>query len=147
MLVRLTKPVRSRAAALLALLYALCVVGPASAFAFGDGTALAHCLTEDGLGLAHVHGHDAGKIHVHNDGTVHHHHLNIADDKKSPAKHDHKHDQQCCGLFSVSALAAPSMEILVPATLGTRTESIVQAHVAGHIPDGPYRPPSFPLSL
>src|SRR5215468_7660671 len=65
-----TKTFRIKAASVLAVLYALCILAPAAAFAFSDNPAVAHCLTEGHVGI-HDHG---GKVHVHADGTPHQHH-------------------------------------------------------------------------
>src|SRR5437870_9221327 len=99
MLIRLTKAMKSPVASTLALLYLLCVLAPAAAFAFGDGSRAAHCLTDDNHGLrsVHVHIHDGGKAHVHEDGTSHEH---------SKAPDDKSSDGQCSGLVCLSALPA-----------------------------------------
>src|SRR5258708_33648694 len=44
MLIQRTRAVRSRVASAVALLYLLCVLAPAAAFAFGDGSRAAHPL-------------------------------------------------------------------------------------------------------
>jgi hypothetical protein len=69
----LTKTLRVKAAIVLAVLYVLCILSPAVAFAFSDNPAIAHCLTEDHVGV-HDHGakHEhGGKLHVHADGSAH----------------------------------------------------------------------------
>ena len=99
MLSALTKTFRAKAATVLAVLYALCILAPSVAFAFSDNPAVAHCLTEGHVG-PHDHG---GKVHVHADGTAHEHHDDGAapqpagDDGKTPVA-------TCCGLFSVVAI-------------------------------------------
>ena len=106
MLSAVAKTVRIRAAITLAVLYALCILAPAAAFAFSDNPAVAHCLTEGHVGIhdhsgKHDHG---GKAHVHADGTAHQHHDDGAapqpagDDGKAPIA-------TCCGLFSVVAIS------------------------------------------
>src|SRR5437016_14653260 len=74
MLSVLTKTFRIKAAIVLAVLYVLCILAPAVAFAFSDNPAVAHCLTEDHVGI-HDHGskHDGGKLHVHAHGSTHTH--------------------------------------------------------------------------
>jgi len=72
----LTKTLRVKAAIVLAVLYVLCILAPAVAFALSDNPAVAHCLTEGHVGV-HDHGgkHEhGGKLHVHADGTTHQHH-------------------------------------------------------------------------
>src|SRR2546422_5457756 len=72
----LTKTLRVKAAIVLAVLYVLCILAPAVAFALSDNPAVAHCLTEGHVGV-HDHGaqHEhGGKLHVHGDGTAHQHH-------------------------------------------------------------------------
>jgi hypothetical protein len=129
MLIRLTRALRSRVASMLALLYLLCVLAPVAAFAFGDGSRAAHCLTDDNHGLqsAHVHMHDGGKVHVHEDGT--------------------SHDGQCCGLVCLSALPASISQVETPVLPALVAVSANQEDVAGKIPDRLYRPPIAPLSL
>jgi hypothetical protein len=105
MLSVLTKTFRAKAAAVTAVLYALCILAPAVAFALSDDPAVAHCLTEGHVGI-HDHGakpeHD-GKLHVHADGSAHQHH----DDGMAPPPSDNDGKAAiatCCGLFSVVAI-------------------------------------------
>jgi hypothetical protein len=113
MLSVLTKTSRTRAATVLAALYALCILAPAVAFAFSNNPAVAHCLTEGHVGIhdhsgEHDHG---GTVHVQADGAAHQHDDDgpapqpSGDDGKSPMA-------TCCGLFSVVAIPgepAPSL--------------------------------------
>jgi hypothetical protein len=150
MLVRLTRAMRSRAASATALLYMLCVLAPAAAFAFGDGSRAAHCLTDNNHGLqpAHVHehkghehnGHDhaGGTAHVHDDGTIHDH---------SKAPDGTSSSGQCCGLVCLSALPATVSEVETPALPAMTAVSANQEDVAGKPPDRLYRPPISPLSI
>ena len=101
----LTKTLRVKAAIVLAVLYVLCILAPAVAFALSDNPAVAHCLTEGHVGV-HDHGaqHEhGGQLHVHADGTTHQHH----DDGTAPppAADDKGPIASCCGLFSVVAIA------------------------------------------
>jgi hypothetical protein len=134
---------RSRVASAVALLYLLCVLAPAAAFAIGDGSRVLNCLTDDNHGLRsahvhHVHQHDSGKAHVHADGTSHEH--SKAPDGKSS-------DGQCCGLICLSALPASISEVETPALPAMVAASANQEDVAGKTPDRLYRPPISPLSL
>jgi hypothetical protein len=140
MLIRLTKAMRSRVASMLALLYMLCVLAPVAAFAFGDGSRAAHCLTDDNHGLrsAHVHKHEGGTVHVHEDGTSHEH---------SKAPDGKNSDGQCCGLVCLSALPASISQVETPVLPALVAVSANQEDVAGKTPDRLYRPPISPLSL
>ena len=133
----LTIGMRHRAATALVVLYALCVLAPAGAFAFGDASKAAHCLTDDnhGLGASHTH----NKAHAHDDGSA------------APHSHDGDEQQttsgQCCGLFCLSALA-PSTDLpLAQPELPVLVPSLNASDLLGH---GPYRldrPPDSLLSL
>jgi hypothetical protein len=145
MLISLTRAARFRVASAVALLYMLCVLAPAAAFAFGDGSRAAHCLTDDNHGLrsAHVHEHnghehDGGKAHVHEDGTSHEH---------SKAPGGKSTEGQCCGLACLSALPATVSEVEAPALPAMIAVSAHQEDVAGKTPDRLYRPPISPPSL
>src|ERR1700730_9288747 len=100
----LTKTLRVKAAIVLAVLYALCVLAPAVAFAFSDDPAVAHCLTEGHVGVhdhsgKHAHG---GKLHVHADGTAHQHHDDGA--APQPSGNGKAAIATCCGLVRLAAL-------------------------------------------
>jgi len=97
----LTKNLRRRAAILIAVAYAFCVMTPAAALAFSNSPTLFHCL-QDGDSTARAAEHVA-LAHSHGDGAVHQHAPDSA-----PAHHS-GHDGNadagnCCGLFCVSAL-------------------------------------------
>ncbi len=127
----------------IAALYALCVIAPSSAVAFGAGGHAAHCFTEEQLGLAHVHQADVGHVHVHADGTMHRHdgprHHGTPDDSNNPAA--------CCGVFGLTAMAVdPELDLAAP----SRESSIVPVSfepLAGRDPDRINRPPIGSLSL
>jgi hypothetical protein len=146
MLIGLTKAMRVPAASVLALVYLLCVLAPAAAFAFGDGKRAAHCLTDDNHGLTsvHVHEHD-GKVHSHADGTVHVHEDGSSHEhSQAPGKSS---DAQCCGLICLSALPADGLEVVAPILPTMIVVCANQADLAGKPPDRLYRPPISPLSL
>jgi hypothetical protein len=139
---RLTRA-RSRVASAVALLYLLCVLAPAAAFAIGDASQVVNCLTDDNHGLRsahvhHAHQHEGGKTHVHEDGTGHEH-AKIPDGKSS--------DGQCCGLICLSALPASISQVETPALAAMIAVSADQEDVAGKTPDRLYRPPISSLSL
>jgi hypothetical protein len=98
----LTKNLRRRAAILIAVAYAFCVVTPAAALAFGDSPTVFHCL-QDKNTMANA-GEHGGISHAHGDGAIHQHEQSSVPDHHS--NQDGKADAgNCCGLFCVSALA------------------------------------------
>lgn len=127
----LTKRRRWRAAALLAVLYALCLATPTAVMAFSPAAIPAHCLTDDHQ--------DAGVMHVHQDGSAHHH----SDGKND----DGDHASKCCGLFSVSAIA-PDIAILpAPHRFASRQPVLVADSRTGRGSDRIDRPPRSPQPL
>ena len=118
-------------------LYALCVLSPAAAFAFGDGTKAAHCVTDEnhGLGTSHTH----GKAHVHKDGTAHKHSDEGGEQQGASGK--------CCGLFCLSAIA-PSIDLPLTAPGFPTLVPLLNANgPLGQGPDCLDRPPDSLLSL
>jgi hypothetical protein len=143
MLMGLTRAAKSCVASAVALLYLLCVLAPAAAFAIGDASGIVNCLTDDNHGLRsahvhHVHQHDSGKAHVHEDGSRHEH---------SKAPEGKSSDGQCCGLICLSALPASICEVQTPALAAMAVVSANQEDVAGKTPDRLYRPPIASPSL
>ncbi len=151
MLVRLTRTARVWAAIVLGALYVLAIVAPAAAMALGSGEHPAHCLTDEQLGLAHVHPAAAAQAHadthadthVHADGTMHRHdgahHPGTSNGDSDPAA--------CCGLFGLTAMAVdPHLDLGGP----SRHSSIVALSfdkLTGRGPDRINRPPIVPLPL
>jgi hypothetical protein len=142
MLSAATKTFRSKAAIVLAALYALCILAPSAAFAFSDNPAVAHCLIADHVGV-HVQGgkHDhGGKAHVHGDGVAHEHNHDGA--APPPAGDDGKAAvASCCSLFSVVAIpgqADLSLGLYSPASLVA--PALGEAR-SGRGPDRINRPP------
>jgi hypothetical protein len=84
------------AAKVLALLYALCVIGPAIALAYNNDAG-AHCLTDE-----HVQSEKATN-HVHHDGSTH--------DHSAPSDH-HGQSEKCCGLFGFGGIT-PNAEVAI----------------------------------
>lgn len=140
----------------IAVLYALCVLTPSAAAAFGIGDQPAHCFTEQQLGL-HVHqaaaGHARGgarahehahmQAHVHNDSAAHRH-----ADSHHPGTRDRDNDPAaCCGLFGVTAMAVdPQVDLGAP----SRHSAILPAsfeELSGRGPDRINRPPIALLPL
>lgn len=128
MLVLLTSKWRQRAATVLVTLYALCLLAPATVFAFSDSSAPAHCLTTTD------------------------HHMGLSEGS-GPSDHgDAGHDQdqgllgKCCGLFCVTA-AAPEFNMMIePATPASAIAATVVEDLFGRSSSGIDRPPR-PLSF
>ena len=133
---QLSRGFRLRAASVLVVVYALCILAPAAAFAFGDGTNAAHCLTEEnhGLGL-----HADSKAHVHHDGTAHQH----SDDGDGQQSTSGK----CCGLFCLSTLVPSAEQPLAPLDPMAPVPSLNAIGLIATGPDSLYRPPDSLLSL
>lgn len=132
-----------RAAALLALAYLLCLLAPPAAFAFGDGSRAAHCLTEDNHGLPHVHPQsDVGQAHVHGSGTSHVHQKQVAATKTN--SQDTTADGQCCGLVCLSAIPTLLPDVTTPVAQGEEAIVVVPGDASGQTPALLYRPPNNP---
>lgn len=116
MLSKLITIMRIKAAIVLAVLYAITVVAPHAAMAFGNPQSAAHCLTVRSASL-----HDHGLIkHKHAGGVEHTHAAQQADDQKNSS--DEKGPAAaCCGLFSCSALLSETRDL----TPGPVTESSI----------------------
>jgi hypothetical protein len=143
MIEQLTNSWRLRAAAVLAVLYAVCVLAPAAALAFGDASRAAHCVTDDhrhGVVSLHVDGHDRGTGHVHQDGTTHEHSKMQGDDDKALPS-------DCCGIACLSALPAPLIDTAFVPVSCTAALPAVLADLTSRVPDLLDRPPISLLSL
>lgn len=131
----LTRRRRWRAAALLAVLYALCLATPTAvmtaSLAVSPAAIPAHCLTDDH--------HEAGRMHVPDDGAAHHHSGGKADDGD--------HASKCCGLFSVSAIAPDLAVLSAPQLPAARQPVRVTDRRTGRGADRIDRPPRSPQSL
>jgi hypothetical protein len=128
----LTRARRLRAAGVLAVLYLVCVLAPAAAFALGDASRAAHCLTDTS---AHVHQTKAAAdTHDHDDGQSPAHGHDQDDRAATP-------DQQCCGLFCVTTFPASAFEVVPPALPATAAALLTEQGVPGKAPDTLYRPP------
>lgn len=128
---------RWRMAGLMAVLYALCVLVPAAAFAFGDGSRAAQCLSEENHSL-HVHM-DASQGHMHSESVSHAHHQN-ADSPDHPGKQSTA--GQCCGLVCLSALPATNLWVQLPTTKPAAVRTARLDKILGQIPPVLYRPPN-----
>lgn len=136
MLARLPNSIRIRAGRLLALVYLLCVLAPATALALGD---LAPCLQAeasavqtDTNSVASLHIHDAGS-HDHggrhvNDGHAHHHHGKTS-------------SGPCCAMLCLSAVPAELPSIVKPSQPVSVLVSVSFRPLRGEAPPLLYRPP------
>jgi hypothetical protein len=133
MLALLTSKWRLRAGAILVALYALCLVAPVAAFAFSDGSMLAHCLGDEPHSMA------MAKDHSHHDGVGH-----------QPAKSGHDdrgYPDKCCGLFCVTAIAPPMDVFNVQQVRFMHLASLPTESLTGLGFDRIDRPPRSFLSL
>jgi hypothetical protein len=147
MLMQLRKGFRIRAACVLAVLYALCLLAPAGAFALGDGTRAAHCLTDNNHGLGHrdLDYHKAGASHTHD--NAHEHQDAAARQPSGDGGQTQTKPGDCCGLFCLSALAPAADLPLVQSGVLASIPSVNANGIMGRGPDNPYRPPDALLSL
>jgi hypothetical protein len=160
MLVRLSGATRLRAGWLLALAYLLCLLAPATAFAFGDGRIAAHCLFDDlpiggplqarDVNLGVVHQHLTQAVHEHaapHDHAAHHAQATelavIKTNQPSPAHGDHHATPgaQCCGILCISALPAVIAEVVTPHPPVTFCAAESSRDLADNPPPRHYRPP------
>jgi len=166
MLSALTKCFRVKAAVAMAALYAVCILAPSAAFAFSNNPSIAHCLIEGhsttavhdhgstahdhATPAAHDHGataaHDHGRVHVHADGTAHRHHDDGPTQKQ--ANDSGKTDvANCCGLFSIVAVAGEPDLILGLSGHASILLPPLREALSGRGPERINRPPISLLSL
>lgn len=137
-----TKGLRLRAALVLAVAYALCVMAPPVALAFTDGSAAAHCLFEDSSSVPHVHAQWASSQaapHVHTTSASHSH-----PDVSGPIKSGD--DTQaavvgCCGLFSAPAISSKQNVLFAGQHLKSPAFPARDDVLNGRGPDRLHRPP------
>lgn len=141
MLTRLTKAMRLRAAVIIAVLYALCIVTPGLALAFADSASVAHCLTDDHRGGAKA----SKSLHDHSGGAIHSH---VGEDESSAdADGNSSPPGKCCGLFCTTALPTVYHVALGGIIHGSSVLPSVQEDPTGRSPDRIIRPPISSLSL
>lgn len=135
----LTKTFRTRAAILIALAYAFCVLAPSAALAIAANPASLHCLDElSGLSGLSAPSHHEGLSHTHADGAVHHHDRSVPDHHSGGSKAD---DGSCCGLFGVTALTHdPGLTFGVSALASPAVSATVNG-LDGRAPAPLHRPP------
>ena len=141
MFVRLTRAMRLWSAGFLAVLYLICVLAPSAAFAFGDGSRAAHCLTDTNVAAhvhkkaAHVHKKSDAHSHSHDHGTAAGHQPSESGDDGVAA------NQPCCGLFCVSSLPITLIGVSDPEPPIAQPISLIAQGVQGNKPGCLYRPP------
>ena len=135
MLTGLTKALRLRSAAFLAVMYLICVLAPSAAFAFGDENLGAHCLTEADSGT-HIHSKPDAGGHSHAGAGSSNDANQAADQDRDDGK-----DQQCCGLFCVSSLSANVFPVEHPLLPSSPTTLLGAQGIEGNQPERLYRPP------
>jgi hypothetical protein len=134
----LTKLFRTRAAILIALAYAFCVLAPSAALAVANNPASFRCL--DDLNAMSTPSHHEGLSHAHADGTVHHHDQSGVPDHHSGTG-GKANDGSCCGLFCVSALPHDPGLTFGVSTPASPAPSAVSRGLAGRAPAPLHRPP------
>ena len=131
MLHRFSKAARLRAAVLMAVIYALCVLAPTVAVA-STGVA---CPNET-AGIMQVHKH-AGQLADQDHAKAH------ADQGKSSQHNNTADEGKCCGAMFFSAIAPGHELSLAPLTLTARLITGANASVVGRAPDRLIRPPAL----
>jgi hypothetical protein len=150
-----TKSFRVKAAAVVAALYAFCVLLPAVAFALADGSMAPPCLMDD-LAAVSMHDHamdaEAPAAHAHHHGgapdapaaTVAHHH-GIGEQAGVLPQGDPDHGKsrpgECCGLFPMAALAGALRPVLMPSRVTSIVVPLPADPLIGRGPDRIIRPP------
>jgi hypothetical protein len=112
-----------RVAIVLAAFASLCFVAPPAVLAFGHGSDTVQCLAH-GEAMHHAGHMDAGD----NDHGDH-------------AKLPGSHDQNCCGMFCLSALAPASGPVVEGLLLPEELSPPAETSFFSRTPDLPHRPP------
>jgi hypothetical protein len=133
----LAKKLRRRAAILIAVAYAFCVLAPSGALAFAANPAALHCMDDLQTASAPTPGH--GPAHEHADGVDHQHGQSNVPDHHS--NKDGNPSGNCCGLFCVSALAHdPGLTFGLSAP-GSSAVAVLAHGLTGRAPSPLHRPP------
>ncbi len=131
----LTKNLRTRAAILIAVAYAFCVLAPSAALALVESPAAFHCLADLNAPTK-----QASAAHTHADGANHLHGQSSAADHSSDTG-DKAHAGNCCGLFCTSAMVhVPSVTFGLFASAPPAT-SLAGIGLLGRAPSPLHRPP------
>ncbi len=127
----LTRKRRYRAASLLVVLYALCLVTPTAVVALSANVTSTHCLTEGSQAT----------------GSSHVHHGDSSQDQRDTGDANHDHGSKCCGLFSVSGVVTPFDMVAVRLPLMSHVAPLFVASLTGQDSDRIDRPPRSLPSL
>lgn len=138
MLTGFGKTTRTKAALALAVLYAFCVLAPATALALGDAAKSVHCLTK-AHGAAPVTDHSAM---LHDHGDAGHHQEDAAglaqgDSGDEPDRAPGK----CCGTFCIAGIEHEPTIGLIPPPLFQADYRALDDPVRSRGPDRIIRPP------
>jgi hypothetical protein len=134
----LSKNFRIRAAILVALAYAFCVLAPSAALAFTDSPTAFQCLSElDEINAPSQH---EGAGHTHMDGVNLHHVEGSATGHHSDLGHK-GHAGSCCGLFCISGLAHDPGLTFGVSVLASSQLPFLAKSFAGRSPSPLHRPP------
>jgi hypothetical protein len=118
-----------RVAILLAAFAAFCFVAPPAVVAFGHGSDTVQCL-------------------AHGEDTHHNGHMDASDkDHGDHAKLPSHHDQNCCGMFCLSALAPASGPVVEGLLAPDELSPPAETRFFSRTPDLPHRPPIAPLAV
>ena len=128
----------------MAVLFALCLLSPVAAFAFGN--APAHCLElgEAPQAVSHEHSHHHG---TSDHAAMAHEHMDHSRQAKADGN-DAALPAKCCGLFCVGAMTPPMLGVGEVRLIATTEVALpVTASLLGRTADGIDRPPRSLLSL
>lgn len=144
----LTKDLRKRAAILIAVAYAFCVMAPAAALAVVSSPTVFHCI--DALTAKNAAAPSQIAAHSHADGSAHQHDHGSHDQAthQHGAALDHPSDDggaghagNCCGLFCVSAIAHdPGVDFGVRSPASASVATLANG-LDGRAPCPLHRPP------
>jgi hypothetical protein len=138
MLSALNKQVRGKAAIVLAVVYALCVLAPSATFAVAAPAAIAHCLQEDHGFVAPAH--HEGATHQHTDGTAHEHDGDHAAITHADNGHE-DHGKSCCGLLSAVGITGDPPYTIGALTVASLLLPVLPGAMSGRSPERINRPP------
>jgi hypothetical protein len=139
MFVRLTRPVRTKAGWLVALLYLFCVLAPGAVLALGDA---ASCLVHQSGMAATPHVHTATASHEH--GGMHQHRADAGNATQEHTKHQHDGKGSpgpCCAMLCVSAIAVDPPAVAKPVQPISLCVAENLRRLPGAAPPLLYRPP------
>jgi hypothetical protein len=133
----LAKNLRRRAAIMIAVAYAFCLLAPAGALAFAANPAALHCMDNLQAASAPPQSHVVAHEHA---GSVEHQH----GQSKAADHHSNKDGNpagNCCGLFCVSALAHDPALTFGLSAPGSSAVAVLANGLIGRAPTPLHRPP------